>query len=381
MALVTGYAVYFSGGQSEATPGDGVSGGSLILDFDPGFAIPKARGVVSFPELGKRDGGFFALEGVSYFVPDDSSGLPIDYEGRVLAVTCKEATAETAAAEGDEAVAQAPRQPQTDLPVAQPVLKTKRTTPPPSTPAKPDPSQSLFYDMADDTDYLGSFQQASLNGQSANDAPDLSLSASLRSAFQEPLEASEPPQAAALEPPQLSEQPQLTQQSPPPVLEATEKAAEIDAYFAPESREIARPAPSAVAASDDDDWAVYLAPQPTIQSHRPVPQVIEIITQTPESEPKETQFDPAIDLVLAGEEKQTFSLMAQEVVETVESFEGLKRADEPEEDPPLLIAELRKLDPNMPDKRPRTLLPWIKRDETEDEMVERLTIKSQRHAV
>lgn len=372
MALVTGYAVYFSGGRSDASPGDGVSGGSLILDFDPSFATLKSRGLVSFPELGKRDGGFFALEGVSYFVPDDSTGLPIDYEGRVLAVTCEEGT-EVAVAD-DQApkvnVPQAAKAPEPSTQKPSPKIGAAQR------PSKPDPAKNLFFDLPDETDHFDAFQAIPETEKKPCDSPDLSLSASLRSAFQEPLGDEAPTQDAAIDD---VDPPAPIQQCPSAAPSPVQKEAEIEAYFAPQGRELAHPAPSEMESSDDDDWAVYLAPQPTIQSHRPVPQVIEIITEIREPAQQPELFDPAIDLVLSGEEKQTFSLMAQDVVETVESFESLDNDDAKVEETPRLIAELRKLDPATADKRPRTFLPWIKRDETEEEMVERLTIKSRRH--
>jgi len=299
--------------------------------------------------------------------------LPIDYEGRVVAILCEDAnqTMETTI-----------KAPELEEPIsAKPAEQDAQPKPPEASPVpsevEADLCQGLFFDLPGDTDFLHGFQPAATVATEPKEAPDLSLSASLRSAFQEDPGNDDQPDEENSKPPELS---QASEPNPCALPEPTQKTNEIDAYFDPECRDVARPAPTSLMASDEDDWAVYLAPQPTLQSHRPVPQVIEIMTPPPEPAPSPTPFDPAIDLVLAGEEKQTFSLMAQEVVETVESFETLKKIDAPESDPPLLIAELRKLDPNMPDKRPYTLLPWIKRDETEDEMVERLTIKSRCHA-
>jgi len=322
------------------------------------------RGVVSFPELGKCDGGFFALEGVCYFVPDDETGLPSDYEGRILAVTCEDADqAEPEVSDGSGKSDKAAKC------SSERSSYRRKSAPKQLAQDAPDPCRNLFYDLPDETGMA-------LVAPAQMDAPDLSLSASLRSAFHEPdTEEEVPPQRDVQEAQDL---PKRLESPPLPLSLPAEKEAEIAEYFAPTSRELTDPKPTGLVSHDDDDWSVYLAPQPTIQSYRPAPQVIEIITEVPEAAPEPEPFDPAIDLVLAGEEKQTFALMAQEVVETVESFEHQKRAETAGNEQPLLIAELRKLDPKAPDKRPRRLLPWIKRNETEEEMIERLTIKTHR---
>ena len=262
------------------------------------------------------------------------------------------------------------------------------------------------------------------------EAPDADLTAMLRSIFEAPQEGDEQEEVPHMEQPvhvtRPTEQPDHV--APPmeePVPEAQPERVKapsvaqeepcaivpsdwmvehlgaskpmLSAPELPEHAELREPlaiAPPATAlsaqeADDTDDWAVYFEKVPT--PPRMPAQVIEImpaaaVPAAPAhsragTTPQGPQpFDRTIDLVLVGEEKETFEIMAEEIEETVDSFETIKLIDVSPDPEPLLTAELRKLDPNAPDRRSFKLLPWIKRDETEEEMLERLTIKNVKFA-
>lgn len=377
MVLVTGYAVYLGGARSNPAPSDGVSGGSLTIEFDPDFAQSLGRGIVNYPELGKRDGGFFSLEGICYFVADNQTGLPSEFEGRVIALTCASPQAvdlEEAAPIAEEA---APNDKDANSAISAPQS------------VKNLPSATVFYDMPEPEDFFA---------QPKASSPDTQLAISLRSALVA-VEDAGPETTTPLEPITECAAPVSKSVVIPPEDPSPDRpdwmATHLSDFHDPFAAEPIRPdypvlaqeveqdtiaqLPAPEVEDDSDPWDVYLEPYAALSPpHFTQP---EVITPFKSQHPAPLHNDEVSDLVLIGSEKEVFEVLAEDVVETIDSFETIKRIDEQEGDAPLLIAELRKLDPNAPDLRPHKLLPWLRRDETEEEMVERLTIKTARYAI